>query len=77
MATRVKRAQVTTMESPAKPATFPSAPKKNGHANSDLESAIRARAYEIYERRGRYDGYAQDDWLQAEAEVVSRVSRTA
>jgi hypothetical protein len=74
---RAKRAQVTTMQSPAKPATFTSADKKNGHANIELESAIRARAYELYEKRGRSDGFAQDDWLQAEAEVLSQVSRTA
>jgi Protein of unknown function (DUF2934) len=74
---RVKRAQVTTMQSPVKPASITSATKRNGHTGTDLESAIRARAYELFERRGRYDGYAQDDWLQAEAEVLSRVSRTA
>jgi hypothetical protein len=74
---RAKRAQVTTMESPAKPAPSTAADKKNGHAGMDLEGAIRSRAYELYERRGRHDGFAQDDWLKAEAEVTSRVSRTA
>ena len=34
---------------------------------------IRFRAYELYERRGRGDGHALDDWLQAEAEVLARV----
>jgi hypothetical protein len=79
---RAKRAQVTTMESPAKPATSTAAEKKNGHngnvhAASDLETTIRARAYELYEKRGRQDGFAQDDWLQAEMEVRSQYSRTA
>ena len=79
---RPKRAQVTTTEPPAKPATSTSAEKKNGsngnaHGTFDLEAAIRARAYELYEKRGRQDGYAQDDWFQAEAEVRSRFSRTA
>lgn len=78
---RAKRAQVTT-EPPAKPATSTPAEKKNGHngnakAGFDLETTIRARAYELYEKRGRKDGYAQDDWLQAEAEVRSQYSRTA
>lgn len=31
---------------------------------------IRAKAYELYEGRGRQDGYALDDWLQAEAMVM-------
>ncbi len=34
---------------------------------------IRFHAYELYERRGRGDGHALDDWLQAEAEVLDRV----
>jgi hypothetical protein len=79
---RAKGAQVTTMKPPAKPDTSTSPQKKNGkngNANAafDLESAIRARAYELYEKRGRQDGHAQADWFQAEAEVRSRFSRTA
>ena len=79
---RAKRAQVTTMEPPAEPATSTWPRKKNGkngNANAafDLEAAIRARAYELYEQRGRQDGQAQTDWFQAEAEVRSRDSRSA
>ena len=79
---RVKRAQVTTMQPPVKPNTTPSVEKKNGkngNANAafDLEAAIRARAYELYEQRGRQDGQAQTDWFQAEAEVRSHDSRSA
>ena len=81
---KAKREQVTTTEPPAKPATFTTAEKKNGHsgngnvtAGSDLENEIRNRAYELYEKRGRQDGRAQDDWFQAEAEVRSRFPRTA
>ncbi len=33
------------------------------------EEEIRTRAYELYEERGREDGYAMDDWLRAEAEI--------
>lgn len=36
---------------------------------SVTEEAIRERAYELYEQRGRLDGHALDDWLTAEAEV--------
>jgi hypothetical protein len=30
---------------------------------------IATRAYELYERRGRREGHAVQDWLQAEREV--------
>jgi hypothetical protein len=33
------------------------------------EHAIRCRAYELYEKRGRGDGHAVDDWLRAEQEI--------
>ena len=35
----------------------------------ELEERIRVRAYDLYEKRGKHDGYALDDWLQAEAEL--------
>ena len=31
---------------------------------------IAARAYELYVQRGRLDGYAMDDWMQAEYELT-------
>ena len=41
----------------------------------DLEEIIRRRAFEIYEERGKVDGYAIDDWLLAEAEVMTQSIR--
>ena len=38
---------------------------------AEVEDAIRRRAYEIYEERQRLNRSAEDDWLQAEAEVLS------
>ena len=38
--------------------------------SSDIENRIRDRAYQLYEQRGSLDGFALDDWLQAEAEVL-------
>ena len=32
---------------------------------------IRQRAYQLYEARGREDGHEQDDWLQAEVEILA------
>lgn len=42
-----------------------------------LEEEIRRRAYELYEERGRQDGYSLDDWVQAEAQVFARRFRAA
>ena len=39
------------------------------------EEGIRLRAYEIYERRGRVDDFALDDWLQAEAEIAGTAKK--
>jgi Protein of unknown function (DUF2934) len=36
----------------------------------EMEEAIRRRARELWEQRGRVDGHAREDWLQAEAEVA-------
>lgn len=37
---------------------------------TEVEDLIRRRAYDLYEQRGRIDGYALRDWLQAESEVT-------
>jgi Protein of unknown function (DUF2934) len=39
------------------------------------EERIRVRAYELYEQRGRADGFAEQDWRQAEQEVVNGKDR--
>ena len=42
----------------------------NAAESSDIENRIRDRAYQLYEQRGKVDGFALDDWSQAEAEVL-------
>jgi Protein of unknown function (DUF2934) len=42
----------------------------------NLDEAIRCRAYQLYEERGRKDGHDMDDWLRAEAEVTRDAART-
>jgi hypothetical protein len=37
------------------------------------EALVQRRAYELYERNGRVDGRALDDWLSAEAEIEQEV----
>ncbi len=37
------------------------------HASED--ERIRRKAYELYERRGKTDGHAIEDWLRAERQI--------
>ena len=39
-------------------------------SSNDIEESIRRCAYELYQQRGRVDGFALDDWLQAEPEIL-------
>ncbi len=41
------------------------------------EENLRARAYDLYEKRGRIDGHAEEVWLQAEGEVAGSNERKA
>jgi hypothetical protein len=36
-----------------------------------LENTIRERAYQLYEGRGREPGQDQQDWVQAEHEILN------
>ena len=59
----------------------PHAPISDGidesSVTSDLLSSqrIAERAYQLYEQRGREDGHALDDWLQAERELLGNNNR--
>jgi hypothetical protein len=37
---------------------------------TDLIEEVRTLAYALYEQRGRQDGFAEQDWLQAETEIL-------
>ncbi len=39
---------------------------------SQWEDEVRLRAYELYEQRGRRDGFAEEDWYDAEKEILAR-----
>ena len=45
--------------------------------SDELEERIRVRAYELYEQRGKREGNALDDWLQAEVELTEQNSLRA
>lgn len=42
-----------------------------------LEENVRLRAYSLYVQRGRRNGFALDDWLEAEAEILGVLMRRA
>ena len=50
---------------------------RNGSLPSDLEAAIRLRAYELYAKRGYVEGFEKEDWLTAEREVLARRAQSA
>jgi hypothetical protein len=47
---------------------------KNEPQEPLLEKEVQVRAYELYEQRGKGHGFALQDWLEAEAEVLRRFS---
>jgi hypothetical protein len=49
--------------------------KKYAHLEAGIQEEIRQRAYELYEERGRQDGFHDEDWSRAETEVLSRFQR--
>lgn len=71
-------AQERSMSMPMQ-ATTPSASRERSMQSSvhpgDLQEAIRIRAYQIYEQRGRAGGSEIEDWLQAEAELLDNQGR--
>jgi len=40
-----------------------------------IQEEIRIRAYELFEQRGRLEGFHHDDWARAEAEVLAKYRR--
>jgi len=51
--------------------------KRNATITTPEEENVRTRAYELYEVRGKIDGHAEGDWLQAECEVAESSERKA
>ena len=46
-------------------------PKKDS-VFDDMHARIAARAYQLYVERSRREGYAEQDWLDAESEILNR-----
>jgi len=49
--------------------------EQNARSAAVTHEDIAQRAYALYEARGREDGHALDDWLQAERELLEEQSR--
>jgi len=54
----------------------PDPPIKGDAAIAQADSAVQTRAYELYERGGRVDGRAEQDWYQAETDLRTRSKQT-
>jgi hypothetical protein len=59
---------LASLNGPAEPSTI-------AQLEPGLQEEIRRRAYQLYEERGRQDGFHQEDWKRAEEEVLSRSQR--
>jgi hypothetical protein len=58
-----------------KAAASPSAHTRQSVSScDDLHVLTAKRAYELYSERGYRHGYALDDWLDAEREILSQLS---
>ena len=51
------------------------AEKESESQDLAIEDQIRRRAYELYVYRGNASGSEQDDWLQAEQELLAAQDR--
>ena len=54
------------------PATQSESLLKGNVAIARADAAVQARAYELYELRGRSNGHAEQDWYQAETDLRAR-----
>jgi hypothetical protein len=61
-----------SVHKPAKPTTFPGKTYMPIPPNSITPShdQIRQRAYELFELDGRQDGFSEQDWLEAEQQML-------
>jgi len=63
-----------SVSQPAKPTTFPGkkyAPAP-AHAIAPSHDQICQRAYQLYESRGRQDGFSEQNWFDAERQLLAR-----
>jgi hypothetical protein len=75
-----------TVSTPATPTMLASTPRVSPHAEQSgpaiqiskadwTHERIERRAYELYEQRGRQEGRALEDWVNAERQFVGASSK--
>jgi Protein of unknown function (DUF2934) len=68
---QIERRKIMTTSKTVKPVPETAAPADVQTASAtDLTEQVRTLAYTLYEQRGSQEGYAEQDWLQAEAEIL-------
>lgn len=72
-ATRQRKAQPKANRTTQLPGTAKVSSKPSVSVCDDLQARIASRAHELYVERGYGDGYALDDWIRAEREVLSQI----
>ncbi|MGZ8423319.1 MAG: DUF2934 domain-containing protein, partial [Nitrospira sp.] len=65
---RVKPSRVAPAKGLAARTTVSGQPSPPG---TDLQTLVAKRAYELYAERGYRHGYALEDWLEAEREIIT------
>jgi hypothetical protein len=63
-----------TVSNPATSTMSASTPKMSP-SGAQAQDRIALRAYELYEQRGRQEGRALEDWVNAERQLVSASSK--
>jgi len=76
-----KRARATSSTTRSKKAAATSAPESTAlqttQGNGNIQEAIRVRAYQLFEQRGRTHGHDIEDWFRAEAEISTGAHHSA
>ncbi len=70
---------ITHMRPTMRPPTVRPVPsqKQDSPAPQSIFAEVQRRAYQLYEERGRIDGWDLDDWLRAESEILGQKNPAA
>ncbi|MGZ4787804.1 MAG: DUF2934 domain-containing protein [Terriglobales bacterium] len=76
-----KRARATSSTTRSTKTAATPAPESTAlqtkQGNGNAEEAIRIRAYQLFEQRGRTHGHDVEDWFRAEAEIFTTAHHSA
>ena len=75
---RIPSRSTTEMETPARQRSGPEIPPQQADSEpttEEIRTRIEKLAYELYQQRGRQDGYDRQDWLEAERLTLTEPTR--